>query len=116
MRKNNDIKRKKTGINRKKRKKKKRLKLLREQRSNRKRPKLYILGNGFDLWHDLPTSYKDFYESEKSVLDDLEWYYGFRIQLDNPWFDFENSLGCFDWLQFFDVNNHTDILSDDFKI
>ena len=33
---------------------------------------LYIIGNGFDLYHGLPTSYTDFYEFGKKLLDEIE--------------------------------------------
>jgi hypothetical protein len=36
---------------------------------------LYIIGNGFDLWHGLPTGYGDFYEHAKEALDEMEAYY-----------------------------------------
>ncbi|CED57349.1 putative uncharacterized protein [Aliivibrio wodanis] len=76
---------------------------------------LYIIGNGFDLWHDLPTSYAKFYEFAKNTLDELENYYSFDLQELEPWHDFENALGAFDANSFLEFHNEVDIMSDDFK-
>lgn len=65
--------------------------------------KLYIIGNGFDLYHGLRTSYEDFrddYVKNKcSVLwNDLLEIYGDTPQNDNLWWkDFENMLGKVDY-------------------
>ena len=32
--------------------------------------KLYVIGNGFDLWHGLPTRYGQFYEFANSEIQD----------------------------------------------
>jgi len=53
---------------------------------------LYVIGNGFDLWHGLPTSYRQFYEFAKDTLDELEEHYLFDPNDDVPWYDFENAL------------------------
>lgn len=60
---------------------------------------LYIIGNGFDIFHDLPTSYRCFlcfmltnYPNETKKL-------GFLFDRSNPkklWSDFENELETFD--------------------
>ncbi|AWK84024.1 bacteriophage abortive infection AbiH family protein [Photobacterium damselae] len=76
---------------------------------------LYIIGNGFDLWHDLPTSYQDFYEFAQNTLDELESYYRFDLRNHFPWHDFENALGTFDPDSFFDFHNEVDPISDDFR-
>ena len=55
--------------------------------------KLYIIGNGFDLWQGLPTSYDLFYEYAKETLDELESYFHIDTAQSGPWYDFENSLG-----------------------
>lgn len=73
---------------------------------------LYIIGNGFDLWHGLPTSYNHFYKFAKDKLDELEPY--FHTDVAYPWHDFENSLGTFDWEQFRDDHDHSDIAAEDF--
>lgn len=31
--------------------------------------KLYMIGNGFDLWHGLPTGYDRFYAFAKEMID-----------------------------------------------
>lgn len=77
--------------------------------------KLYIIGNGFDLWHGLPTGYDQFYEFAKELLDDIENYYSFNMSHSGPWSDFENSLGRFEWEYFYEAYNHTDVSSDSFK-
>ncbi len=77
--------------------------------------KLYIIGNGFDLWHGLPTGYDCFYAFAKEMLDELENYYSFHVAHKGPWCDFENSLGCFDWLQFYEAHNHIDVASESFR-
>lgn len=77
--------------------------------------KLYIIGNGFDLWHGLPTGYEHFYEFAKQLLDDIEDYYSFEIAHSGPWHNFENSLGSFDWEYFYDAHNHIDVTSESFR-
>jgi hypothetical protein len=76
---------------------------------------LYIIGNGFDLWHNLPTSYHDFYVYSKDTLDAIGDYYELDLNQDNPWHDFENSLGEFMWEDFFNAHNEINISSDDFR-
>lgn len=76
---------------------------------------LYIIGNGFDLWHGLPTSYCKFYEFAKDTLDELEEHYLFNPNGDIPWYDFENTLGAFDWKGFYDYHNEIDVQADDFR-
>jgi abortive infection AbiH-like protein len=77
--------------------------------------KLYVIGNGFDLWHSLSTKYSDFYEFAKETLDDLEPYYYLDKNEDGLWSDFENSLGKFDWKLMYDTYDYTDITADNFK-
>lgn len=77
--------------------------------------KLYILGNGFDLWHGLPTSYDQFYIFAKELLDELEEYYSLDVVNMGPWSDFENSLGHFRWQAFYATYNHIDVTSENFK-
>ncbi|MFA7347662.1 MAG: bacteriophage abortive infection AbiH family protein [Desulfurivibrionaceae bacterium] len=76
---------------------------------------LHIVGNGFDLWHGLLTSYDRFYEFAKDTLDELESFYCIDTTPDGPWTDFENSLGRFDWRLFYDAHDHTDIAADNFR-
>ena len=77
--------------------------------------KLYIIGNGFDLWHELPTSYDLFYEFAKSTLDELESYFCIDITQSGPWCDFENCLGTFNWKLFYDAHDYTDVTAESFR-
>ena len=77
--------------------------------------KLYVIGNGFDLWHGLPTSYGQFYDFAKEILDELENYYSFNVKQEGPWYDFENSLGAFNWNEFYDAHNNIDVQSESFR-
>ena len=60
---------------------------------------LYVIGNGFDLYHDLPTSYghfRDFVKEHDNELAELvEKYYSHKKDSDF-WSDFEENLGGFD--------------------
>ncbi|ALZ80102.1 hypothetical protein G9455_11575 [Aeromonas hydrophila] len=76
---------------------------------------LYVIGNGFDLWHGLPTSYRQFYEFAKDTLDELVEHYSFDPDVDVPWNDFENALGTFDADGFFDLHNEIDAQAEDFR-
>lgn len=76
---------------------------------------LYVIGNGFDLWHGLPTSYRDFYDFAKSTLDEIEYYYSFNLQDHDPWHDFENALGEFDPDIFLEFYNEVDVTSESFR-
>lgn len=77
--------------------------------------KLYVIGNGFDLWHGLPTSYGQFYEFAKETLDEISNYYSLDVTKSGPWCDFENSLADFNWYEFFDAHNHIDVDSESFR-
>ncbi|HDS0957258.1 hypothetical protein PshuTeo2_09820 [Pseudomonas hunanensis] len=77
--------------------------------------KLNIIGNGFDLWHGLPTSYDLFYAFAKDTLDELESFYLIETILSGPWSDFENSLGKFDWQLFYEAHDHTDPTAENFR-
>ncbi|WP_207903126.1 bacteriophage abortive infection AbiH family protein [Rheinheimera sp. D18] len=77
--------------------------------------KLYIIGNGFDLWHGLPTSYGHFSEYAYSLLSEIENYYALDFNQYNPWHDFENALGDFDSDTFLDNYNEIDASADDFR-
>ena len=76
---------------------------------------LYIIGNGFDLWHGLPTGYDNFYEYARESLDELEAYYIVDATTDRPWHDFENCLGKYDYSSFYDAYNEIDVASDSFR-
>jgi len=76
---------------------------------------LYIIGNGFDLWHELPTDYGSFYEHAGDALDELEAYYVSGSHLGQPWHDFENCLGTYDWELLYDDFNNVDFKSESFR-
>lgn len=82
---------------------------------------LYIIGNGFDIHHNMPTSYKAFYRwlHEKSyyrVFTLIERIYG---GADATWWnDFENSLGemeMYDYAQNQTRENYPNFSSDEFR-
>jgi hypothetical protein len=77
---------------------------------------LYIIGNGFDLWHGLPTSYNRFYEFAKDILDELEQYFYGGVEPDCLWYDFEESLGKFEWEMFYEEYDYADVSAEDFKL
>lgn len=60
---------------------------------------LYIIGNGFDLYHGLPTGYGHFHEyikeHDKGLVELIEKYYLFNKNSDF-WSDFEENLGNLD--------------------
>ena len=76
---------------------------------------LYIVGNGFDLWHGLPTSYGEFNAFAEEALSEFESYYSSDFSVQGPWCDFENTLGKFDWKAFYDDHNHIDVSSGSFR-
>ncbi|SDI14090.1 bacteriophage abortive infection AbiH family protein [Chryseobacterium jejuense] len=81
--------------------------------------KLYIIGNGFDLYHDLPTSYNDFHqfviENHQDLENTFEEYFQLSYNDKCLWKDFENDLGTFDWKAFSDEINQIDVLDDNFR-
>lgn len=58
--------------------------------------KLYIIGNGFDLHHGLPTSYGDYkrFLSKKyaGTVQDYEDFVGIHNKKKEAWKDIENAL------------------------
>lgn len=76
---------------------------------------LYVIGNGFDLWHGLPTKYQQFYEFAKDTLDEVGNYYSFDLSIPEPWHDFENALGDYCWEHFYDFHNEIDAQAEDFR-
>ena len=57
--------------------------------------KLFILGNGFDISHNIPSKYSDFYKylisNRRDILESMEKFYS--IEIDSElWSDFETSL------------------------
>jgi hypothetical protein len=62
--------------------------------------KLFIIGNGFDLHHKMPTSYMDFRENylkNKPLWEVLLKIYGDSPKQDFWWWNFEKMLGCVDY-------------------
>ncbi|MDR3651520.1 MAG: bacteriophage abortive infection AbiH family protein [Paludibacter sp.] len=91
---------------------------------------LYVIGNGFDLYHELPTRYCHFHkfvkENHKEFDFELEKYFELRIKEDKSpevscvekylWTNFEEDLGTFDWTAFFDDICNIDINDENFKL
>lgn len=75
---------------------------------------LFIIGNGFDMWHKLPTSYRDFYNQYKGYLDQIEHYFSYGLQEEELWSDFENVLGQFDDSVLIEENDFMDFSGDEF--
>ena len=78
-------------------------------------PKFYVIGNGFDLFHNLPTSYEHFYRFAEELLDEISKYYNLTISNNGLWGDFENDLGKFNWKSFYSAHNHIDVTAENFK-
>ncbi|KMQ61830.1 hypothetical protein ACM40_05740 [Chryseobacterium sp. BLS98] len=85
--------------------------------------RLYIIGNGFDRYHNLPTGYSDFHQfvikNHPSLENTFEEYFKLSTKLSadnkNLWADFENDLSTFNWKAFFDDKNQIDVLDDSFR-
>ncbi len=75
---------------------------------------LFIIGNGFDRWHQLPTSYENFYEQYRYYLDEIEHYFPYGLEGEELWSDFENTLGQFDESILIDENDFMDFSEDSF--
>ncbi len=80
--------------------------------------KLYIIGNGFDKYHKLPTGYNDFHEfviaNYTEVENIFEDYFQLKANEKGLWSDFESDLGTFDWKSFFDKKNNINIQDESF--
>lgn len=63
---------------------------------------LFIIGNGFDIWNRLPTSYKNFNKEYKHQLDEHIQYFDDFCDIDSEWSSFEESLGSFNQNEFCD--------------
>ncbi|MEQ8684632.1 MAG: bacteriophage abortive infection AbiH family protein [Imperialibacter sp.] len=59
---------------------------------------LYIIGNGFDLHHNLPTSYDHFenfmVDWSREMYYDIHHYWEFKVK-NGKWSDFENDLSTY---------------------
>ena len=56
------------------------------------RKKLYIIGNGFDLYHGIPSGYWNFREYVEQVDNDLYEELNTYFNPDDLWSDFESTL------------------------
>lgn len=63
---------------------------------------LFIIGNGFDIWNRLPTSYWYFHQEYKDHLDEHIHYFDDFCDVDSAWANFEESLGSFNQDAFHD--------------
>ncbi|MDD9158023.1 bacteriophage abortive infection AbiH family protein [Aliivibrio sp. S4TY2] len=63
---------------------------------------LVIIGNGFDIWNRLPTSYWYFYDQYNRSLEDHIQYFDDFCDEDAEWTNFEESLGSFNHDNFHD--------------
>lgn len=63
---------------------------------------LYIIGNGFDLLHGLPTQYINFRKYAGKELEDLYNYINQDLNDDAIWAIFEDLLGDFSFEYFYD--------------
>lgn len=81
--------------------------------------KLYIIGNGFDCYHGLPSRYADFHlyvkENYPELLEKLDRYFDFRVDDYYLWSHFEQDLCHYDHGGFLDTYNHIDVSSESFK-
>lgn len=81
--------------------------------------KLYIIGNGFDKHHNLPTGYDDFHQfvinNYTNIENLFEEYFHLRTNEKDLWSDFESDLGSFNWKSFFDEKNNIDIQDENFR-
>lgn len=81
--------------------------------------KLYIIGNGFDKSHELPTGYDDFHQFVVNNYTDLEnlfeEYFQLKTNEEYFWSDFEDDLGTFNWKSFYNEKNNIDVLDENFR-
>lgn len=79
---------------------------------------LYIIGNGFDLYHRMKTSYSDFnlFVRNNNLELDSFFYEYFNLKVNNSlWADFENDLNTFKHENFFSDKSEVDIWNNKFK-
>lgn len=88
---------------------------------------LYIIGNGFDQFHGLKTSYDDFRrfvkQTDSNLYELVEKYYMYKKQ--DFWHDFEENLGLLDddilrdyalnYLEQYGCNNWSDSFNHDYQ-
>lgn len=79
---------------------------------------LYVIGNGFDLFHGLKTSYADFNEylnTNEIDFGETAEFFEFSADEEGLWKDFENDLSSFDVDSYFDYHNEVDVTREDFR-
>lgn len=80
---------------------------------------LFVIGNGFDLYHGLPTSYSHFNlyvkEVDPELADTLDNYFNLKCNDKYLWCDFENDLASYDNDAFFDAYNQIDVMAESFR-
>lgn len=59
--------------------------------------KLYIIGNGFDLAHNLPTRFDPDFKNITSKYEFENFWELYQSDENDIWSDFENLLGCPDF-------------------
>lgn len=59
--------------------------------------RLYIIGNGFDIAHNLPTSYNPDFKRIAEKYESENFWEIYQSREPNIWADFENLLGCPDF-------------------
>lgn len=82
---------------------------------------LYVIGNGFDIHHRIPSSYKNFRtwleDNDPDLLSRMDEVLG--LCTDEWWNEFETNLGEVSAVRFFTENvaseNEPDIMSEDFR-
>jgi hypothetical protein len=78
--------------------------------------RLYIIGNGFDIYHKMDTRYADFHkylsENNADLVDFLESYCYMEFDKAHLWTNFELDLGTFAWEDFFKENDNAGPLQD----
>lgn len=67
--------------------------------------RLFILGNGFDLHHNLPTKFRDFKSFVKSSEPDVFEAVDKYLPVDDSWSDLESALAYLDYDHVFEDNS-----------
>ena len=82
--------------------------------------RLYIIGNGFDLYHGMRTSYEDFRcyirENCSDLSDIFLSYFNLDPDFTELWNKFEQNLGSFESGLFYDDYNNTEPHHENFKL
>lgn len=82
-------------------------------------PKVYVIGNGFDLHHGMQTSYTSFcsyiWQHHEGLALEMEEYFDFKTNSNYLWCDFENDLGTYNYESFFNQHNDLDPMEEEFR-